>query len=151
FSATLKTAGGRTLTATDIAAPTIVGTSSSITVNAAAATHLTVSAPATAVAGTSFNFSVTALDTFNNTATGYGGTVHFTSNDLAATLPANSTLTGGAGTFNPAFIFAGARTITATDTVTGSISGTTASITVNPGPTSSLQISGPTLVVAGQS
>ena len=54
---------------------------------------------ASATGGTPFNFTVTALDPFNNTATGYGGTVHFTSSDGAAALPANSTLTNGTGTF----------------------------------------------------
>ena len=36
----------------------------------------------------------------NAMATGYTGTVHFTSSDGAAVLPANSTLTNGVGTFS---------------------------------------------------
>src|SRR5216684_2213942 len=94
-----------------------------------AATHFSVSAPASATAGTAFNFTVTALDQFNNTATGYAGTVHFTSSDGAATLPANSTLTNGVGTFSATLKTAGAQTITATDTVTASITGTSNAIT----------------------
>jgi len=39
-----------------------------------------------------FSFTVTARDVFNNVATGYAGTVHITSTDGAAVLPANSTL-----------------------------------------------------------
>ena len=38
-------------------------------------------APASATAGVAFNFTVTALDALGNTATGYSGTVHFTSTD----------------------------------------------------------------------
>ena len=53
----------------------------------APATHFTVSAPASATAGSAFNFTVTALDTSNNTATGYAGTAHFTSSDGQAVLP----------------------------------------------------------------
>ena len=36
---------------------------------------------------------MTSLDQFDNTATGYDGTLHFTSTDGQATLPANRTLT----------------------------------------------------------
>src|SRR5207302_11225751 len=78
----------------------ITGTSNAIAVGAAAASHFAVSAPASATAGSAFNFTVTALDALNNTATSYAGTVHFTSSDGAATLPANSTLTNGTGTFS---------------------------------------------------
>ena len=69
------------------------GNDVTLTVIAGPATDFAVSAPASATAGTAFAFTVTALDQFNNTATSYAGTVHFTSSDGAATLPANSTLT----------------------------------------------------------
>src|SRR5262249_3799169 len=59
------------------------------------ATHFSVTAPAVASPGTAFNFTVTALDPMNNTVPGYTGTVHFTSTDGAAALPANTTLTNG--------------------------------------------------------
>ncbi|HEX3842707.1 MAG TPA: putative Ig domain-containing protein, partial [Acidimicrobiales bacterium] len=52
-----------------------------LTVNPAPATQFVVSAPGTATAGGAFNFTVTAEDAFGNTATGYAGTVHFTSSD----------------------------------------------------------------------
>ena len=75
------------------------------------ATHFTVSAPAAATSGTSFNFTVTARDPANNVATGYAGTVHFTSSDAAAVLPANSTLTNGVGTFSATLNTAGSQTV----------------------------------------
>jgi hypothetical protein len=131
FSATLKTAGSQSITATDTASASISGASNSIVVSAAAATHYTVSAPSSATAGTAFSFTVTAQDQFNNTATGYAGTVHFTSSDGNATLPANSTLSNGAGTFSATLRTAGARTITATDTVSAPITGTSNSISVS--------------------
>ena len=130
FSATLKTAGNQTITATDTVTASVTGTSNVVVVSAAAATHYSVSAPASATAGSAFNFTVTALDQFNNTATTYAGTVHFTSSDGAAVLPANSTLTNGVGTFSATLNTAGSRTITATDTVSASITGTSAAITV---------------------
>ena len=59
FSATLTTAGSQTLTATD-AANSLSNSSGTIAVSPAAATHFTVSAPSVVVAGTSFQFTVTA-------------------------------------------------------------------------------------------
>jgi hypothetical protein len=77
-----------------------------------------------------FSFTVTAKDQFNNTNTGYAGTVHFTSSDGAAILPANSTLTNGVGTFSATLNTTGSQTITATDTVTAAIIGNVV-VTVN--------------------
>src|SRR4029077_6453976 len=89
FQATLKTAGSQTITATDTVNGSITGTSGAIVVSAGGATHFTVVAPGAATAGTAFSFTVTALDASNNTVTGYAGTVHFTSTDGSALLPAN--------------------------------------------------------------
>ena len=103
------------------------------TVTPAAATHLAVTAPATATAGAPFSFSVTALDGFGNTDTNYAGTVTFSSNDAAPVLPSDSTLTGGTGTFSATLTQAGTRTITATDTTSPAITGTSAGIVVTHG------------------
>ena len=81
------------------------------------------SAPANATAGANFGVTVTVRDQFNNTATGYTGTVHFTATS-AGTLPLDSTLTGGVGNFNASLTAAGPRTITARDVTTASIAGT---------------------------
>jgi len=134
FSATLKTAGNQTITAKDTSTPSITGTSNTIVVASAPATHFTISAPASATSGSAFSFTVTALDQFNNTAASYSGTVHFTSNDGLASLPADTTLTNGAGTFSATLRTAGGRTITATDTGTPSITGTSSLVTVTAAP-----------------
>lgn len=94
-------------------------------------THFSVAAPATANAGTSIPFTVTALSASNSTITGYPGTVHFTSTDTQATLPADSTLTGGTGTFSATLNTAGKWTIAATDTAAPSITGVSTSINVS--------------------
>ncbi|SPF56460.1 conserved exported hypothetical protein [Candidatus Sulfopaludibacter sp. SbA4] len=96
----------------------------------AVATHFAVSAPASATGGTAFNFTVTAQDANNNTFAGYSGTVHFTSTDAAAVLPADTTLTNGTGTFSATLSTGGNQTITATDTVTATITGTSGAIAV---------------------
>ncbi|MDR3606704.1 MAG: Ig-like domain-containing protein [Oligoflexia bacterium] len=85
-----------------------------------------------ATAGTAYTFTVTAKDAGGNTTTGYAGTVHFSSSDGSAALPANSTLTSGAGTFSATLATAGTQSLTATDTVTSSITGTQSGITVYP-------------------
>ena len=100
------------------------------TVTPAAATHFSVSAPATAIAGQSFDVTVTALDQFGNTDTNYAGSVAITSTDGTATLPAASTLTNGTGTFPVTLTQAGNHTVTATDDVTSSITGTSGQIAV---------------------
>src|SRR4029079_15457991 len=102
-----------------------------------------------ATSSSAFSFTVTALDQFNNTATGYAGTVHFTSSDGAATLPANSTLTGGVGTFSATLNTAGDQTITATDAVTASITGASGTIAVSAGSATHFAVSAPVSATAG--
>ena len=44
-----------------------------------ATTHFSGAAPSNVTQGVAFNVTVTAFDLYNNTATNYGGAVHFTS------------------------------------------------------------------------
>jgi YVTN family beta-propeller protein len=149
FAVTLKTTGLQTVTATDTITSTITG-SSNVTVSTSTATHYTVTAPAGATAGTSFNVTVTALDQFNNVATGYTGTVHFTSSDAQATLPANGTLTNGVGIFAVTLKTAGPQSVTATDTVTSTITGS-ANVTVSTGTATHYTVTAPAGATAGTS
>lgn len=95
------------------------------------ATHLSVTAPGAATMGTAVSVTVTALDASNNTVTTYSGTVHFTSTDGQAGLPGNSMLANGTGTLQVTLNTPGSQTITATDTVMASLSGTSNSIQVS--------------------
>jgi predicted outer membrane repeat protein len=144
FSATLKTAGSQSISATDAAA-SVTGTESSILVNPAAASVLVVAGfPSPTQVNVAGSFTVTARDAFGNTATAYQGTITFTSSDSQAVLPANYTFVAadnGAHTFSATFKTAGTQSLTATDLATASITGTQASITVNPAP------AGPVLLV----
>src|SRR5258708_5675678 len=111
---------------TDPATSSIAATQSGITATAAVATHLAISAPANVSNGVAFSVTVTALDAYGNIATGYLGTIHFTSSDHNAILPSNYTFVAGdAGvhTFTVTFKNSGTQTLTATDTRTGSIKG----------------------------
>ncbi|MEO8752271.1 MAG: PxKF domain-containing protein, partial [Casimicrobiaceae bacterium] len=100
---------------------------------ASGATHFLVSAPPTATAGIAFNFTVTALDGGNNPVPDYAGIVHFTSSDGNATLPDNSALTAGMGSFSATLQAGGIQTITATDTSIGSVTGPSGPIAVSSG------------------
>src|SRR5262249_50784832 len=95
-----------------------------------------------ATAGVAQSVTVIAKDSSNNTVTGYAGTVHFTSSDGQAVLPANSTLSSGTGTFSVTLKTAGSQTLTATDTVIASITGTWNAITVSSAPASRFVVSG---------
>ena len=129
-SITLKTAGNQTVTATGT--DQLTGTSGAIPVGPAAASTLSVSpAAGFASTGTPFNFTVTAADAFSNTATTYAGTVHFSSTDASATLPADSKLTNGTGTFSATLKTSGSQTIKAADTATASLAGTSSAISAS--------------------
>src|SRR5262249_24869601 len=123
--------------------------SNSIAVSAAAATHFAVSAPASATAGSAFSFTVTAQDPFNNTATGYSGTVHFSSTDGQAVRPADSTLTNGTRSFRATRKTARSPTLTATDTATSSITGTSNTIDVSAAAATHFSVSAPASATAG--
>jgi hypothetical protein len=105
--------------------------------------QLTVSGlPSPYGAGSTQSLTVTAKDAYGNTATGYTGTVQFSSSDPAAVLPANATLTNGVGTFSVTLRTAGTRSVIAADTVTPSITGSQSAIVVKPGSATTLAVSG---------
>jgi len=135
FNVSFNTVGTQALTATDIVTASITGSQASITVNAGAATHFTLTGfPSPASPGVSNTLTVTALDAQNNAATGYTGTIHFTSTDGAAVLPGNYAFQpadAGVHTFSATLTTAGTQTLTVTDTVAASITGSSASISVS--------------------
>ena len=153
-SATLKTAGNQTITATDTNTSSITGSSTTISVAGAAANVFTVSAPASVTTGGAFTVTVTAKDAFGNVATGYTGTVHFTSSDGAAVLPANYTFVAGDNgvhQFSVTMNTTGPQSITATDTVTGSITGNTNTTVTSANPATHFSVSVPSSATAGSS
>jgi hypothetical protein len=105
------------------------------TISTPTATHFSISTPSNTTAGYSFSITVTALDSSNNVISGYLGTVHFTSTDGGAVLPANYTFTSGDKGVHAftgvKLVLAGNQTVTAVDTATGSIVGN-AAISVSP-------------------
>jgi ELWxxDGT repeat protein len=110
------------------------------------ATALQTTAPATAVAGVPFTITVTPVDSTGHDVMNYSGTVHFSSTDPQATLPADYTFTSadqGVHTFTGiVFDKAGVQTLTITDTATSSITGS-AAVNVSPGPVSGFFLTNP--------
>jgi hypothetical protein len=110
--------------------------------------------PASVTAGTAGTVTVTAQDAAGRTVTGYRGTVHFTSSDGQAVLPADYTFTAtdaGAHTFSSGVTLktAGSQTVTATDTATSSITGSQSGIAVSAAAADHLSLSGPSSVASG--
>jgi hypothetical protein len=95
--------------------------------------------------------TVKALDASDNVDPGYTGTAHFTSSDLRATLPADATFTPadkGVKTFQVTLPDLGPQMITATDTVDGTIAGST-TVNVQPGPLTHFSVAAPAGATAG--
>jgi hypothetical protein len=128
FTVALKTAGTQTVTTTDTSNSSLTATVST-TVSPAGAAHLAASGIVTPrTTGSAGSVTVEARDDFGNRATGYTGTIHFTSSDSAAILPADYTFSaenGGIHTFTNGVIIntAGTQSVTVTDTVNAAING----------------------------
>ena len=144
--ATLRTVGTQSITATD-AANSLTGAETGIVVNAAAAASVTLSGyPSTEPAGVAQSFTVTLKDTFGNVATGYTGTVSFTSSDPQAVFsPLQYTFTpSDAGTkqFSAALQNLGTQSISVTDISNPGLTASQGNIKVIPGPVAGFVLSG---------
>jgi hypothetical protein len=101
--------------------------------------------PSPTTAGQPQSFTVTAVDRDGNPLPGYNGTVHFTSSDAQAGLPADYTFTAadnGTHTFTVTLKTAGTESVTVTDTGPTAFRGTQGGITVIPAAASTFQVSG---------
>jgi hypothetical protein len=152
FGGVLKSVGTQSITANDAAQPSVTGTQANILVNPRSFT--VTDFPTEVTAGDEHAFTVTARDYAGNPAPGYRGTVHFTSSDTHAILPADYTFTAddaGTQTFTATLVTAGIQSITVADTVTPAQSrGTQSGIQVDPAAVSNFVLSGfPSSTVAG--
>jgi hypothetical protein len=138
-----------TVTATD---PTgITGSRElSLAVDAAPASRFDVTGfPAQITAGMAGNVTVTARDMFGNVATAYAGSLHFSSTDPRAVLPADSPLAGGTGVFSVKFTTAGSQALSATDAANAQITGSQTGIQVGAAATTKLVVSAPASATQG--
>jgi hypothetical protein len=152
FSAILEAVGQESLTATDTATASLSGTEGGITVVASAISFSVAGFPSPVTAGAARTFIVTARDSYGNVATGYTGTVAFTSSDGQAKLPASYTFLAsdrGQHTFSATLKTAGNQSLTTRDTTTWAITGSQGGITVNPAAASYPGIIAPASVTTG--
>jgi parallel beta-helix repeat protein len=151
----LNTAGSRLVGISDTATG-VSGQSAAISVAPNVATHLLVKVPTPAQEAIPQDVTVTALDAFENTATGYTGTIHFTSPDTLQ-LQADYPFTSGAGADNGVHAFKGgvifghlgSVTVTATDRDTAAVTGSATGAT-GPGPADHFALSAPATVQPGK-
>ncbi len=122
FPVTLKTAGSQSVTATDTLNNLLQASQTGLLITPAAAATLQITPQSTN--GLMENVTVDVFDAYGNVATGYTGTVHFSSCDVNASLPADATLTEGIGNFGLTFSGNGIWTVTASDTQNVNLTGT---------------------------
>jgi len=141
-SVTLKDAQTTTITVGDTTDGLTGVASGNITVGPGSASSFSVATPATPTAGTSFGETVTALDTYGNTATGYTGSKTLTFSGPASSpggtapsYPSSVTFATGVGTGSISLYDAQTTTLTASQ---GGVTGTSGSFTVGPNGAASL-------------
>jgi hypothetical protein len=136
FTVTLKTAGTQSITVADTGPTAFSDTLGGISVSpAAAATFQVGGFPSSVSVGDHGNFTVTAYDACGNLASNYTGTVHFTSSDGHASLPADYTFTEdnyGTAYFSAILNTAGPQSLTVSDTSNPAVTGAQTGIHVNP-------------------
>lgn len=119
-------------------------TSQAFDVAPAAVATLALTAPVGPVAvGSPVSLEVSARDAFGNDAAGYTGTVHFSSDDASAMLPADYTFTPadlGRHTFSITLNRAGSRLVSVKDTVDAALTAS-AELSVVPGAATKLAFS----------
>jgi hypothetical protein len=126
FQVTFRTTGSQTVTATDTATSSITGQASLTVAAAGVVTHFGVITLGRSLPGFATPVLVVALDASNHVVTDYTGTVHFTSSDSQATLPADYTFQAsdnGSHLFSVTFNTTGRQTLTVTDTASSSTTG----------------------------
>jgi hypothetical protein len=150
FTATLNTAGTQTLSVTDTVNPAF-SSQAQISAVIVVPASFEMFESSTTTAGAAYSFTLLALDASGNVLTGYTGTVHFSSSDAQAGLPADYTFTaadGGFHTFTATLKTAGTQSISVADTAHPSVT-TSLSVSVAPGAVTHFIITGPTSVTQG--
>jgi hypothetical protein len=144
FAVTLKTAGSKFVGVTEIGQYVTGG--SNVNVTPAAAQSFVLAGGAGAI-GVARPITIVPRDAYGNSDTNYSGTLHFTSSDPSAALPADILIANGIATANVTFMTVGSQTITATDPATG-VTGTV-STSATPPVAALFAVSAPTSATAG--
>jgi len=126
FQVTFKTGGTQTLSVSDTVNSALKATAN-VTVTISAQILILGGLGQSATAGVAQGVTVTLTDTFGNMATGYVGTVHFTSSDGQALLPVDYNFykrRSRQTTFQVTFKTTGSQSLTVTDTANSALKAT---------------------------
>ncbi len=151
FSVTLRTSAAQTIRVDDVANPGVSGTET-VFVSPGAAASLDLFGLNGAVAGSALNFTATAFDAFGNVATGYAGTVRFSTDDPQAVLPADYAFTAadaGAHTFVVILKTSGPHSLALDDLADPTLSVTLDGLFATPAAAVSFRVDAPPRVVSG--
>jgi Ca2+-binding RTX toxin-like protein len=115
FDLTLDTAGTQTISVDDQQA--MISGSLTVIVDPGQLAGFSIAGPANSTAGIATNFTINAVDAFDNPVPSFNGTVSFTSSDTnsQSKLSAPVSLSNGIGAFTANLVTAGDQEITATD------------------------------------
>jgi hypothetical protein len=150
FTATLNTVGTQTLSVADTANAAF-SSQAQINVITVVPASFDLFASQTATAGAAQTYVLLALDSIGNVLTGYTGTVHLSSSDAKAVLPADYTFTaadGGIHDFTVTLKTAGTQSVSIADTEHPSVNASV-SVAVAAGAVTHFLISAPTSVTQG--
>jgi hypothetical protein len=149
---TLFTAGSQILTAQDTLMVSVGGSIIIIIIHYVP-THIWLVDYPAVQAGDPYVLTTVVQDAYRNTITDYGGTLHFTSSDPRAVLPADYTFTAadrGVHAFGMILETTGTQSVTATDTVNPDLTGTRSGILVTPAPAVALSLAAPPTTHPGE-
>ncbi len=146
FTATVRSAGLQTITVADTVSTAVRGTSNAIAVEAAEVSTIALTGGSGSI-GKFRQVHIDSEDQFGN-ITGPGRTLHFTSSDPNAVLPADVTLVNGDASVLVKFMTEGPQTLTVTDIADPTMTGTE-TITATPADVGSFSINGLPATTAG--
>jgi hypothetical protein len=140
LSATLKTQTSRaTITATDKTTSSITGYNRALSVTAAPFSKYAVVCQSTATTGVGFAVTLTAQDAYGNSPVSSVRTANITSSDNSAVIPSSATCQPGVNSgrvvFSATLNTVGSQTLSATDSVTSSLTGSAGVVGVSTGST----------------
>ena len=150
FSAALITAGSQILTAADTVNPNL-HCNATVQVTPAA-TRLTLTMPSSTTAGLAVTVGLTLTDVFDNPISNFVGTVHLSSTDGQAVLPADVVFAasdGGSKSVTVTFKTAGMSTLTGTDTTNPGTQGSASAIVQPAAAATCVASQAPAAAVAG--
>lgn len=149
---TLYTAGSQAVTISDYVNPGVTVTQPGITVTAAAAASISMTALQSTTAGVAQSFTVAVHDAYGNVATSYTGTLNFASTDKQAVLPAAYTFTAtdaGTHVFSITFKTSGGQGMTVTDSVNPLLTSTQKDLPIAPAAMTGFSLRAASNVTAG--